>query len=347
MPVAFAGALGSNVSCILKEKLAQGLKAHAGCQNARLVREDRPEESTAEAPSSIGNVATGFDILGHTIEGPVDQVSVRRIAENSVRLKSVKGVVTDLPSDPARNTALRAIDALRLSLGLRFGFEVDIVKGIPLGSGMGGSAASAVAALLAANALLDEPLGVEGLYPYALEGEAVASGGRHGDNVGPMLLGGLALATSDRLVRIPVPRGLTCVLVHPHLVVETRRAREALKGAYTIGDFVPQSGGLAELLVGLFTGSADSLRAGLRDVLVEPRRAHLIPGFAEVKKAALDAGALGASISGGGPSVFAWFEDRASAEAATSGMRAAFASAGLQSDAFVSPVDGPAARIVR
>ncbi len=307
---------------------------------------DRPEECTAEAPSSIGNVATGFDILGHTIEGPVDRVSVRRIKEASVRLRSVKGVVTDLPSEPARNTALRAIDALRLGRGLRFGFEVDIVKGIPLGSGMGGSAASAVAALVAANALLDESLSVADLYPYALEGEAVASGGHHGDNVGPMLLGGLALATSDRLVRLPVPHGITCVLVHPHLVLETRRAREALKGAYTIGDFVPQSAGLAELLVGLFTGNVDSLRAGLRDVLVEPRRVHLIPGFADVKKAALDAGALGASISGGGPSVFAWFEDRPAADAASPAMRAAFASAGLESDAFVSPVEGPAARLV-
>ncbi len=305
-----------------------------------------PEERTAKAPSSIGNLATGFDILGHTIEGPEDRVIVRRIDAATTRLSSVSGVLRELPADPERNTALRALEALRTSRGLTFGFEVDIVKGIALGSGMGGSAASAVAALVAANALLPEPLQVEALYPYAVEGEAAASGGHHGDNVGPMLLGGLVLATRDRLVRLPVPRGLTCVLVHPHLVLETRRAREALAGGYTIGEFVPQSAGLAELLVGLFTGSAASLRAGLRDVLVEPRRAHLIPGFASVKKAALDAGALGASISGGGPSVFAWFEDRLAAEAAAPAMRMAFASAGFESDAFVSPVDGPAARIV-
>ena len=117
------------------------------------------------------------------------------------------------------------------SRGLDFGFEVDIVKGIPLGSGMGGSAASAVAALVAANALLGVPLRASDLYPIALEGEAAASGGRHGDNVGPMLLGGLVLATADRLIRLPVPKGLTCVLVHPHLVLETRKAREALAHA--------------------------------------------------------------------------------------------------------------------
>lgn len=302
--------------------------------------------ATAEAPSSVGNVATGFDILGHTIEGPKDRVRVERITEPVVRLRSVTGVVRDLPNEPARNTALRALDALRLSRGLDFGFEVDIEKGIPLGSGMGGSAASAVAALVAANALLETPLRAADLYPFALEGETAASGSHHGDNVGPMLLGGLTLATADRLIRLPVPRGLTCVLVHPHLVLETRTAREALAMPYAISDFVGQSAGLAQMMVGLFTGNPDSLRAGLRDVLVEPRRAHLIPGFPEVKKAALDEGALGASISGGGPSVFAWFEGRGAAERSAPSMQRAFGRAGFESDVFISPVDGPKAVVV-
>jgi homoserine kinase len=301
---------------------------------------------TAAAPSSIGNVATGFDILGHTILGPTDRVSVRRIDEPVVRLRSLTGVVLDLPRDPGMNTALRALDVLRLRRNLGFGFEIDIVKGIPLGSGMGGSAASAVAAVVAANALLAAPLSAQELYPFALEGEAAASGGRHGDNIGPMLLGGLTLATETRLIRLPVPRGLTCVLVHPHLVLETRRAREALQAPCAISDFVPQSAGLAELMVGLFTGDLEAIRAGLKDVLVEPRRAHLIPGFANVKKAALDAGALGASISGGGPSVFAWFEDPGAAAAGPPAMAAAFSKAGLASDSFVSPVDGPMARVI-
>jgi len=302
--------------------------------------------ATAEAPASVGNVATGFDILGHTIEGPKDRVRVQRTAEGVVRLRSVTGVVTDLPGEPARNTALRALDALRVARGLPFGFEVDIVKGIPLGSGMGGSAASAVAALVAANALLEAPLRAADLYPFALEGETAASGGRHGDNVGPMLLGGLTLATADRLVRLPVPKGLTCVLVHPHLVLETRKAREALVMAYAISDFVPQSAGLAQMMVGLFTGNPDSLRAGLRDVLVEPRREHLIPGFRAVKEAAMDEGAIGASISGGGPSVFAWFESRGAAERSAPSMQRAFGRAGFDSDVFISPVDGPRAMVI-
>lgn len=302
--------------------------------------------ATAEAPSSVGNVATGFDILGHTIEGPKDRVRLERIDEGEVRLRSVTGVITDLPREPVRNTALRALEALRIALRLPFGFEADIVKGIPLGSGMGGSAASAVAALVAANALLETPLRAADLYPFALEGEAAASGGRHGDNVGPMLLGGLVLATADRLIRLPVPKGLTCVLVHPHLVLETRKAREALVMPYAISDFVPQSAGLAQMMVGLFTGNPDSIRAGLRDVLVEPRRAHLVPGFKGVKDAAMEEGALGASISGGGPSVFAWFPDRGSAERSAPSMQRAFGRAGFDSDVFISPVDGPKARVV-
>jgi len=307
---------------------------------------ERPLIATAEAPSSVGNIATGFDILGHTIEGPKDRVRVRRIAETVVRLGSVQGVITDLPRETDRNTALRALDALRVSRGLEFGFEVDIVKGIPLGSGMGGSAASAVAALVAANALLEVPLRASDLYAMALEGEVAASGGRHGDNVGPMLLGGLVLATTDRLIRLPVPKGLTCVLVHPHLVLETRKARAALALPYAISDFVSQSAGLAQMVVGLFTGNPDSLRAGLRDVLVEPRREHLIPGFREVKKAALDEGALGASISGGGPSVFAWFSDRGGAERSAPSMQRAFGRAGFDSDVFISLVDGPKAMVI-
>ncbi len=302
--------------------------------------------AAAEAPASVGNIATGFDVLGHTIEGPKDRVRLERIEESEVRLRSVTGVLTELPTEVERNTALRALDALRIAHRLPYGFEVDVEKGIPLGSGMGGSAASAVAALVAANALLDTPLRASELYPFALEGEAAASGGRHGDNVGPMLVGGLALATEDRLIRLPVPRGLTCVVVHPHLVLETRTAREALVMPYAISDFVPQSAGLAQMMVGLFTGNPDSLRAGLRDVLVEPRRAHLIPGFKGVKDAAMDEGALGASISGGGPSVFAWFSDRGAAERSAPSMQRAFGRAGFDSDVYISPVDGPKAAVI-
>lgn len=302
-------------------------------------------QATASAPASVGNVGVGFDILGHSIEGPADRVTVLRTDAPEVRILSIGGVVTGLPMDAATNTAGRALLALRERLGLAHGFELSIDKGIPLGSGMGGSAASAVAALVAANAVLDKPVGVEGLYPCALEGESVASGSVHGDNVGPMLLGGLVLATHERLLPIPVPEGLTCVLVHPHQVLETRTARAVLARPFQLAQFVAQSANLALVLSGCYSGHLDTIGAGLRDVLVEPLRAPLIPGFAEVKAAALAAGALGASISGGGPSVFAWCP-AANAPRIASAMSAAFRGCAIGCDVFVSPVAGPAARVV-
>jgi homoserine kinase len=294
----------------------------------------------------VGNVGVGFDILGHSLAGAGDRATVRCIAEPLVRISAIRGVAMDLPHEAERNTAGVALIALREHLALPYGFELELDKGIALGSGMGGSAASCVAALVAANALLEAPLPREALYPFALAGEAVASGGLHGDNVGPMLLGGLVLATRNHLVPVPVPTEWHCVLVHPDAILETRRAREALKGDYALSEFVDQSANLALVLAGCFRGDADLVRAGLKDVLVEPRRAPLIAGFHAVKEAALAAGAMGSSISGAGPSVFAWFDSRAGAELAAETMGRAFADAGFRSSAFVSPIAGPAAELL-
>lgn len=304
------------------------------------------QQASAFSPASVGNVGVGFDILGHVIEGAGDTVTVRRIDAPEVRIASISGATVDLPLDAPGNTAGAALISLREALDLPFGFEVEIEKGIPLGSGMGGSAASCVAALVAANALLDAPLPREQLYPHALVGEAVASGGKHGDNLGPMLLGGLVLATAEHLVRIPVPEAWHSVLVHPDAILETRRARAALQGDYALKDFVAQSANLALVLAGCHAGDASLVRAGLQDILVEPRRAPLIVGFDAAKQAALEAGAMGASISGAGPSVFAWFESRAEAEAAAPAVQAAFAAAGFDSQAWVSPINATGAQLV-
>ena len=306
----------------------------------------RLRAACAFAPASVGNVGVGFDILGHSMAGAGDRAEVRVIGEPGVRIAAIHGAVTDLPRDPQRNTAGMALLALREALAWPHGFELSLHKGIPLGSGMGGSAASCVAALVAANALLEKPLSREALYRFALDGEVVASGSRHGDNLGSMLLGGLVLATHDRLLRIPVPRAWHCALVHPHCVLETRKARAVLAGEYALEAFVAQSANLALVLAGCFRGDAALVREGLKDVLVEPRRASLVPGFARVKQAALDHRALGASISGGGPSVFGWYENRRDAEAAAVAMQSAFAAEGLQSDAFVAPIDSPAAGLI-
>lgn len=306
----------------------------------------RALSAQAMAYASVGNVAVGFDILGHSVAGAGDRAVVRRIDEPTVRITAIHGCVTELPLDASRNTAGAALLSLRKALGLRHGFELELYKGIALGSGMGGSAASCVAALVAANALLERPLPRESLYGFALDGETVASGSRHGDNLGPMLLGGLVLATRERLLRLPVPEAWHCALVHPHMVLETRASRAVLADDFALRDVVAQQGNLALVLVGCHRGDATLVREGLKDVLVEPRRAPLVPAFAQVKQAALDHHALGASISGGGPSVFGWYGRREDAERAASAMVAAFAEAGLASDSFVSPINGPAAELV-
>ncbi|OAB56868.1 homoserine kinase [Leptolyngbya valderiana BDU 20041] len=306
----------------------------------------RRHEATAFAPASVGNVGVGFDLLGHVIDGPGDSVTARRLEQPGVVIEAIEGVITDLPRAPDRNTAGRAVIALLGHLNADFGVSLKIEKGIPLGSGLGGSAASATAALVATNALLDEPLTTEALYPFALAGESVASGSAHGDNVGPQLLGGLVLATLERLVPIPVPEGLWSAVVHPDHIVETRRARESLAEPFDINTIVKQNSLLAQFLIGCQTGDLDLIRAGLGDVLVEPRRSPLIPGFDAVKQAALDHGALGASISGAGPSVFGWFDGRGQAEAARQAMIEAFGEVDLPAEGWVSPVSSQGARLV-
>jgi len=306
-----------------------------------------PQSVTAFAPASVGNVAVGFDLLGHAIDGPGDQVTVRRAAPGSgMSIRAIRGADAALPDKPTENTAGRALLALCVALDLPDDFEIEIDKGIPLASGLGGSAASAVAAVVAANRLLSLDWPPERLYPYALAGEAVASGAAHGDNVGPQLLGGLVLATPDRLLPIPVPGNLYAVAVHPDHRVNTRDARRCLETPFDLGVIVRQSSNLALVLEGCHRGDFELIRAGLNDVMVEPRRAALIPGFLAVKHAALQADALGASISGAGPTVFAWFDSLAGATAAGADMVEAFASAGKTARAHVTPVAARGARVI-
>jgi homoserine kinase len=311
--------------------------------------------ATAFAPATVANVAVGFDILGFAVEAVGDRVTVRTTEEPSVTIREVADADgapfgSGIPLDPARNTATVGLIALREEQGLDFGFEVSVGKGIALGSGMGGSAASAVASLVAANALLARPLDAEALLPYALLGEQAASGAIHPDNVTPCLLGGLTLVTSVspfRCVQLPVPRQILTVLVHPHVRVDTRAARRLLLTEVPLADFVKQTASLAGFVAGCYTGDLELLRESLRDRVVEPQRAPLIPAFAEVKAAALEAGALGASISGSGPTVFAWVTSADAAERVRRSMLRAFKEhGGTEADSWVSPVSELGARII-
>jgi homoserine kinase len=297
----------------------------------------------------VGNVAVGFDILGHPMQGMGDRVTVRRITRRTVELAGISGVSEPLPEALEDNTATASLLALLRAYDLPFGFEVRIEKGIPLGSGMGGSAASAVGAVVAANALLPEPLDPLTLFRFALVGEVVASGSAHGDNLAPGLLGGLTLVRSTDppdLARVRVPPQIRCVLVHPQFRLDTRLAREVLPPTLGLVQHVEQSANLAGLLIGCFQGDLELIRRSFSDTLVEPHRARLVPGFAAVKSAALAAGALGCSLSGAGPSLFAWCDGDTVGEQVRGAMIAAFADAGLEARGWISPVDGPGARVI-
>lgn len=307
-----------------------------------------PRRATAFAPASVSNLAVGFDLLGHPIAATGDRVTVTRAATPGVVMGAVTGCVRDLPPDPALNTAGTAVLALLRDHAPRLGVSVAIEKGIPLSSGIGGSAASAVAAVVAANALLPRPLPVAELFPYALAGETVASGAVHGDNVAPSLFGGLVLVRSAipaDVVALPAPAALRCVLVLPELSLNTRDARAVLPREVPLHDAIHQCANLAGVVAGCCAGDLALVGRSLRDVLVEPHRARLIPGFRDVQAAAMDAGALGCSIAGAGPSVFAWCAGEADAERAREAMVAAFVGGGVPARGWVSAVDGPGARL--
>ncbi len=287
-------------------------------------------------------------MLGHSFAGAHDRVVVTRTDQAGVRITAIDCLDAELPFDPERNTASRAVlELVLLANGEDQGFALEVHKGIPLASGMGGSAASAVAAVVAANALLSTPQEMEVLYAAACTGEAAASGAPHGDNVAPSLMGGLVIAPRRGApVRVPVPDWLHVGLVHPHCRLETRESRAVLAAPFPLDQVTAQLEGLALVFSGCYQGDAELLKRGLYDVLAEPRRAPLIPGFDAVKEAALDCGALGASISGGGPSVFGWFASRADAERGVASMQSAFAGVSLASDAYVGPVAGPKAEVI-
>jgi homoserine kinase len=304
--------------------------------------------ATAFAPASVGNVAVGFDVLGLSVQAIGDRVTARRTTELGVRIAAINGMVKDLPLDAARNTAGRAVMSIVEDQQPGFGIELTIDKGIPLGSGLGGSAASAVAAVVAANALLPKPLTQLELLKHAMVGEEVASGSVHVDNIAPSLFGGLVLTVgvdNPNVKQIPMPAGIRCVLVHPHMVLATKDARKILKPTVSLSDVIWQTANLAGFLAGCFTNDLRLIGESLEDVIIEPQRRVLIPGFDAVKQAAKDAGALGCSISGAGPTVFAWLPaDKA--EAARDGMVAAFKTAGLESDAWISLLEQKGAHLI-
>jgi len=306
--------------------------------------------ASAFSPAAVGNVASGFDLIGHCIEGIGDTVTAKKRKKQgqhpSAFIGQITGVVTDLPTQANENTATRAVTALLSQIQADFDVELDLEKGIPLASGLGGSAASATAALVATNALLEKPLPIPKLYPFALYGEAIAAGKACGDNVGPQLLGGLVLATDSELIALPVPMGLSAVVIHPNQRLHTAASRASLQVPFSLDQITAQQASLAQLILGLTQSNMHWIGNGLVDHLVEPIRKQAIDGFDPIQIAAKEYGALGGSISGAGPSVFAWFSSLTDAHRAAQPMRQVLVEQGLEATAYVSPVGAPGATVL-
>mgnify|MGYP001827190663 FL=1 len=306
---------------------------------------------TAFAPASIGNVAVGFDMLGLALDGVGDRVQARRCSATGIRIAEVRGLDGAphpyLSTEPKSNTASIAAQALWDAQGASGGLEIRVLKGIPLQSGMGSSAASAVAAVVAANALLDAPLEPEALLAYALIGEQYASGGLHADNVAPSLLGGLILCPQILLPevrRVPVPDGLSAVLVHPDLRVNTASARKGLAKRYPMQDWLAQQGLLAGFILACAENDRDLVAKSLKDLVIEPQRKDAVPCFDPVKQVAMKAGALGCSLSGSGPSMFA-LAATGDAQNVAIAMEQACRSQGIACESWVSSLDAPGAHV--
>ncbi len=294
------------------------------------------------APATVANVTCGFDILGFAVDAPGDEITLRKSDSGQVRIVSITGDGGVLPLDPMKNTCSAVIAMFLNDIGSNQGIDIYLDKKMPLGSGLGSSAASAVAAIFAINELLGKPKRLEDLLPYAMEGERIACGAAHADNVAPGLYGGFVLIRSyDPLdvVRLNTPDALFATLVHPQIEVKTKDAREILRKQIYFKDSVKQSGNVGGLVAGLLMSDFDLISRSMHDYIVEPVRSILIPGFNVVKEASLNLGALGAGISGSGPSIFALSRDFETAKRIANKMKSIYSDFDIENETYVSRIN--------
>ena len=302
------------------------------------------------APATVGNIACGFDVFGMAIESPCDVVTARASREPGVTIDGISGGVGPIPADPSRNSAGAAAEAvLELAGSASGGVSLELHKGIPLAGGMGGSASSAVAGAVAADRVLGAGLSRTQLLSCAIAGELAGSGSPAADNVAPALYGGIVLVLPGkrpRVFELPVPDELWTVVVRPHLQTRTEDARRMLGEQVPLQAAVMQWANTAAFTAGLYTTDWDLISRSLKDVIAEPLRAGRVPGFARAKEVAMGRGALGFSLSGSGPSVFALCRGRETAEEVAAGIRWAFCeTAALECDAYVSRVNREGVRV--
>lgn len=291
-------------------------------------------------PATIANLNCGFDVLGLCLEGIGDEMVFRKVSEKGVRITQITGA--DLPMETHKNVAGVAALALVDAVNPDFGFEIEIHKKIRAGSGIGSSSASAAGAVFGINELLGRPYTKHQLVDFAMKGEAVASGSEHADNVAPCLLGGFTLVRGYNpleVIRIESPADLYAIVLHPHIELKTSDSRAVLSPTVGLKDAITQWGNLGGFIAGLYTADYGLLGRSLQDVIVEPLRKHLIPHFDAVKQAALDHGALGAGISGAGPSIFALCKGESTALAIQKAMSETYAETNLLFDLHVSKIN--------
>ncbi len=296
------------------------------------------------APATVANVACGFDILGFALDKPGDEIIARFSDTPGLRITAITGTKgKKLPYELEKNTAgFAAMQFLKHIGEEERGIEMEIHKKMPFGSGLGSSAASAVAGVMAMNELFRCPLEKRQLLRFAVEGEQIADGAFHADNVAPSLIGGIILIRDNPTLdvhRLAVPKGLQVVVVHPKIKILTKDARAILSDTTSLKQHIQQNGNLGGLIVGLFHSDFDLISRSLQDVIIEPQRAKLIPNFYEVKDAALKNGALGCSISGAGPSIFALCANTLIAENVAKAMQQTFFDNKVRSEIFISGIN--------
>ena len=305
------------------------------------------QEVRVFSPATVSNVGPGFDLMGFALETPGDEMLIRRNDTGTLVLEDRSGC--NLPLDPEKNVAAVAARALLDELECREGFDLVFISKINPGSGIGSSAASCVAAVVGINEILGNPLETPALVPYAMEGEKVASGAVHADNIAPALLGGITLIRSyDPLdiKHIPYPDDLWCAVAHPDLEIRTAESRKLIPGEVPLSKALQQCGNLAGLVAGLVTGDYGLISRSVTDVFAEPYRTGFLPDFDELRENAIKAGSLGTGLSGSGPSVFSLCRGKGMAETVGEVMQHHFKTNGIASSLYVSGISGSGCRIV-
>ncbi len=294
------------------------------------------------SPATVSNVNCGFDVLGFAIEKPGDIILVEKNSSDGVRIKDVIGNES-IPRDPKQNVASVAVKAFLDHIKLSVGVDITIHKNIKPGSGIGSSASSAAAAVFGANKLLGSPIERNiDLIPFAMEGERLASGAYHADNVAPALVGGFVIVRSNNpidVIQLGTPPDLFAVVIHPDIQIKTAESRKLLPAQVPLKDMVTQSANLAGLVAGILQYDYSLISRSMQDVIVEPARASTITGFRELKEAALSAGALGAGISGSGPSVFAMCKGERQAKIVHDTMTSAYKRFEINFDSYISSIN--------